>query len=263
MTATCGRLEAATVVPSGGWTLTVNDGAAYAGTLTAGTTYSGPTAVVAALVAALNTAAAGAGSARTWTGSIASGEQGTGYVTLTCSAGANVTGTWTTTTLRDYLGWAAGLSGAITFTSPSGCLGMWLPDCTAMMPMPLAETGNKQGGISITETPSGVTKVIKTASRTRHPGITWSHVTLARARQASEASGVRSFERFVRDCLRGDTSLSYFRPGGDVKHFPDAGSATATVYHPRVPNDVGDVMQPAFDSGYVGLWRCTWLGGCT
>lgn len=261
MAATNGRLESATVVPAGGWTLTVNDGVAYAATLTAATVYSGPTAVVTALVAALNAAAIVAGSARTWTGSIASGEAGTGYVTLTCSAGANVTGTWTTTTLRDFLGFAAGLSGAITFTSPSGCLGMWLPDCPISQPFPLGDTGNVESDCSVIVSPAGVTKTIVTATRTRHPGITWSHISLARARQSQEANGIRAFERFVRDCMVGSSGLSYFLPGGDIKVFWDAGSATAQVYHPSTPMKVEDVMAPTQQDGYVGLWRCTWPGG--
>ena len=261
MTATNGRLESATVVPAGGWTLTVNDGLSYAATLTAATVYSGPTAVVTALVAALNAAAIVAGSARTWTGSIASGESGTGYVTLTISAGANTTGTWTTTTLRDYLGWAANLSGAITYTSPSGCLGMWLPDCPISQPFPLADTGNVESDATVIMSPAGTTKTIVTTTRTRHPGIVWSHVTLARARQSQESSGVRSFERFVRDCMIGSSSLAYFNPGGDIKAFPDAGSGTATVYHPTTPAKVEDVMAPTTGDGWVGMYRCTWPGG--
>lgn len=261
MTATCGRLECATVVPSGGWTLTVNDGANYAATLAAATVYSGPTAVVTALVAALNTAAAGAGSARTWTGSIASGEQGTGYVTLTISAGANVTGTWTTTTLRDYLGWTGNLSGAITYTSPSGCLGMWLSDSPIVQPFNLGDTGNVEAALTQTMSRLGVTKTILAASRTRHPGIVWTHVSLARARQSQEANGVRSWERFVRDCMIGSSGLSYFLPGGDLKIFWSADAATAQVYHPITPRAVADVMQPATGDGYIGLWRCSWPGG--
>ena len=261
MPPTNGRIESATVVPAGGWTLSVNDGIAYAATLTAATVYSGPTAVVAALVAALNAAAIVAGSARTWTGSIANGESSTGKVTLTISAGANVTGTWTTTTLRDFLGWSAGLSGAITYTSPSGALGLWMADCPISQPFPLGDTGNIESDCSVIVSPTGVTKTIVTATRTKHPGITWSYVSLARARQSQEASGVRSFERFVRDCMIGSTGLAYFNPGGDITVWWDAGAGTSQQYNPITPVKVEDVMVPAVEGGWVGLWRCTWPGG--
>jgi hypothetical protein len=240
----------------------LNDGFGYSATLAASSAYSGPTAALADLIAAMNTAAGVAGSAKTYTGSIASGEQGTGYVTISISSGT-FSLTWTTTTLRDYLGWVGNLSAAGSYVSPSGCLGMFLPNCPIMQPFALGDTGNKEGGISQTISPGGVTKTIKTTGRTRHPGITWSHITLARARQASESGGVRSWERFVRDCLRGDTSLAYFTPGADVKLFWDADSATAQVYHPVVPNAVTDCMEPAMGDGFVGLWRCRWPGGWT
>ncbi len=260
MTATCGRLEAAVVVATGGWAVAVNDGTAYNATVAAGT-YSGPTAVLAALVAALNVAAGLAGSLRTWTGAIASGEQGSGKSTLTISAGANTTLNWTATNLRDLLGWAANLAGAITYTSPAGCRGMWLPDSPISQPFPLGDTGNVESDATVIVSPSGVTKTIVTAVRTRHPGITWSHVSLARARQSQEASGVRSFERFVRDCMIGATGLAYFNPGGDIKIWWDAGAGTAQVYHPKTPATVEDVMSPTTGDGWVGLYRCMWPGG--
>ncbi len=137
---TCGRIESAVVVPSGGWAVAVNDGVAYNATLPAAT-YAGPTALVAAWVVALNAAALGAGSAKTFTASIASGEQGTGKTTITISAGT-FSLTWTATNLRDLLGWAAGLAAAGTYTSPSGCLGMWLPDCPISQPFPRGDTGD-------------------------------------------------------------------------------------------------------------------------
>ena len=243
-----------------GGIVAINDGIAY--NATASGTLSGPTALVAAWQTALNAAALAAGSAKTFTCSPLAIEQGTGYVTIAISSGT-FTLNWTSTDIRDVLGWTGNLAAAGSYTSPSGCLGLWLPDCPISQPMPLAKTGFLEGGVSQTVSPLGITKTIKTAGRTRHPGITWSHVSLARAVQDSEASGVRSWERFVRDCLRGDTALSYFTPGVDVKVFPDAGSATATVYHPIVPNAVTDCMEPSTGDGYVGLWRCKWPGGWT
>jgi hypothetical protein len=261
MAATCGRVESAAVVPGGGWSVAVNDGVAYNASLVAAVVYSGPTAVMAALVASLNAAALAAGSARTWIGSIANGEAGTGYATLTISAGANVTLTWTTTTLRDLLGWSANLAGAITYTSPAGVLGMWLPDCPISQPFPLGEVGDIEANISSTVSPLGVVKTILTTSRTRHPGITWTNVALARARQASEASGVRSFERFVRDCMIGSTGLAYFRAGGDLTIWWNAGAGTSQQYNSPPPRSVREVLEPATPEGWMGLWRCKWPGG--
>lgn len=250
------------VVPVGGWAVAINDGVAYNATLAAGT-YSGPTAVVTAWIAAIQAAAIAAGSVKTFVGSIASGEQGTGKTTITINSGTFAL-TWTATNLRNLLGWSAGLAAAGTYTSPSGCLGMWLPDCTIAQPFPLGDAGNVEASISQTSSPLGATKTIYTSSRTHHPGIAWTHVTLARARQGSEASGVRSWERFVRDCMIGSSGLSYFLPGGDVKIFWNADSAstpTPAVYHPIVPRSVADAMEPSTGDGYVGLYRCKWLGG--
>ncbi len=256
---TAGRLESAVVVPSGGWAVSVNDGIVYVATLAAAT-YSGPSAVVAALVVALNAAALGAGSAKTFTASIASGEAGTGKTTLTISAGT-FSLVWTATNLRDLLGWAANLAAAGTYTSPSGCLGMWLSDSPISQSIPLGDAGDIEGDLSVIVSPLGVTKTIATTSRTRHPGIAWTHVSLARARQSQEANGVRSFERFVRDCMIGSTGLAYFAAGGDITVWWDAGAGTSQQYNSVPPAKVADVLKPAEAGGWLGLWRCEWPGG--
>lgn len=260
MAATCGRLEAAVTIATGGWAVAVNDGVAYNATIAAGT-YSGPTAVVAAWVVALNAAALAAGSAKTFTSSIDSGEQGTGKTTITISAGT-FTLTWTSTDLRDLLGWAANLAAAGTYTSPSGCRALWLPDCTSSQPFPLADFGDYEADLSTTISPLGVTRTILTVSRLKHPGITWSHVSLARARQSQEASGVRSWERFVRDCMIGSTGLAYLGAGRKITYWPDAATAgTSQQYHALPPRSVAEVMNPATGDGYIGLWSCRWPGG--
>lgn len=239
-----GRLEGLITIPAGGWQAAINDGAAFNVVLSASVTYT-PTELATAFEAALE---AGAGSGQTYTVTIANGEGGTGKVTFTCTAVFTVT--WTSTALRDALGFTGNLSGATSYTSTNGLLGMWLPDCPMQYRRPRGNGGFTEGGVSQTISPSGAVKTIVTTSRTKVPPVSWSHVTLARALQESEANGVRSFERFL-GCLRGTPSA--FLPGSQVRVYWDADMTVYTAIVPRIPesNDLDPV-----DENWRGLYAC-------
>lgn len=255
---TLARLESqALIVPTGGWSFDLADGdGTHAGRTIAAGTYS-PTTLFAAFVAELNAA-----SANTYTGSIDNGEGGTGCATF-ANADADVTDvTWTSTDLRDALGFSGDLPGGgtelgpRTFTGLHGMKGLWLPDCPTSGTYGAQDPGHTEGGVAQTISALGVTKTWVGPARVRQPGLKWSHVTAARARQAAESGAPRSWERFCREVLRG--SLSYFRAGGTVRVVWDTTiSGTYTDYRPSVPRTTELARA---DATWAGLYAVSFEG---
>lgn len=253
-----GRLESqALVVPTGGWTADVNDGHAFTITIAAGT-YS-PTTLATAVEAALE---AGAGSTATYSFSIDNGEGGTGRLVITCDAAFTVT--WTSTDLRDALGYTGNLASSATQAATYGMRGLWLPNCPINSQYGVQDAGHLEGGPTQTVSPQGVVKTITRPTRTRSPRFTWSHITANRARKQAEASetvgGVtatpRSFERFLRDTMFGE--VSYFTPGGAVRLIWDSGTpGTYTDYYPIAPKNTA---QDRVDANWAGLYTCVFEG---
>jgi hypothetical protein len=111
------------------------------------------------------------------------------------------------------------------------------------------DPGHEEGGVSQVVTPSGATYTVRTTTRTRIPPLTWSHVTAARAREYSEADGVRSWERLIRDCVRGGSAA--FLPGCQVRVYWDADAANYITIRPLAPDDTAC---PAADASWRGLY---------
>lgn len=112
------KIEAAIVVPTGGYAFSVNLGGAATATIPAGTYY--PTTLAAEVATQLEAARA----AGTWTVAIGS----TGLVTIS-EDDATFTITWTSTVLRDLLGYTGNLTGERTYTATNQIKAMWLSPC--------------------------------------------------------------------------------------------------------------------------------------
>ena len=249
-----GALESqALVVPVGGWTMHVVDASAtFDATIAAGT-YS-PTSLLAAVQVALE-----AGSAETYTVNWAATtlgltEGGNGQVKIVCSSVFAIT--WTSTDLRDALGYTAGLAADGQYTSTYGVKGLWLPDCPYLSPYGSQDPGHTEGGPAQAVSPLGVTKTIVHPTRVKMPGLRWSHVSVARARQQAETGAPRSWERFVRETMFG--AVSYFRPGGAWRLYWNADSlGTSTDYYPIAPKSTA---ADAADTSWRGLYAVEFAG---
>jgi len=161
------KFEGRLTVPTGGYVMTVTDsgGTAAVTVLAAGDYYpNSSTAFLAAIAAALTANATLAGTYTCTSDDDASSS--TGRVTITCSGGGNPTIVWTSTALRDALGFTAGLSGAATYTSTNACPYIFLPDVARAYPM--APDGSRGVPITdgtFTQAPSGQAKVLTYAER--------------------------------------------------------------------------------------------------
>jgi hypothetical protein len=197
-----GRLEAL-ITNSVNWTGSVNDGGgADTFTVTAGSRY--PTDFLAALETALE-AATGSG----WTVTWSDGEAGTGIVTIAINSGS-ASVTWTSTDMRDLLGYTGNLSSAASHVGARGMQGAYFPGC------PLASESedfdpDTQGNLVTDAThyrgPTGaVTRWVGNSYRC-FKRVIWSHVTRDRAIDGASATQV-SWQQFVRQSQYG--GLGYF-----------------------------------------------------
>jgi hypothetical protein len=258
MAPTRGRLEGRITVPTGGWTLTVNDSGAGGGvtaTMPAGTYFwsspdfvgGGTQSFVAAFVDALNLAAP----TDTLAATLDAGELGTGTFTLTSSGTTTVT--WLSTDLRDLLGFAANLSAGTSWTGPSQVRSLWLPSCPYNAPNQIDATfrGWREADYRGQENAAGYVWA--------HMGqqkivawLRWASVERAKVWEANETTANASFERFAQDAIWG--VAAWGTAGGPVRFYPDA--ADSDVWATYMVPDFRRIEPQPYHEGWVGgPWR--------
>ncbi len=251
--ATRGRLESRVTVPTGGYTGTINDsgaGAATAWTLAAGEYFLSSAAttgssLVAAFSAALNLAA----TTDTITVTLSAGEAGTGKVTIASTGTAAIV--FTSTALRDLLGFSGDPAAGTTWTSEGQARSLWLPDCAYNAMSGGAWRGHRESDFIAQEHPSGF--VFGHMGRELQANaLTWNAISRARTWAAHETTANASWERFARDCIWATTS-PWGTPGGPVRFYPDAASDAAFCTY-TVP-DVKEINPAQMRDGWAaGPW---------
>ena len=130
--------------------------------------------------------------------------------------------TWTSTTLRDALGFTANIAAVTSAqTGPNHMKGMWLPGIKHKWSM----HGDGDGGILVADTartfgPTGIVKTLFGNSRREHRGIRWEGVPQQRVKAHVEVIPGESLESFYRDADLG--RLSYIPVGAYVRLIWDA-----------------------------------------
>lgn len=230
-----GRIEAAIVVPTGGWVLTVG-GATV--TLAAGTYYL--SGLLEDLAAAIATA-----TADTCTITASLGEGGTGIVTITLGTAAAVA--WDDTDLRDLLGFEGDLAAAAEHVGTLHARGVWLADCAYEAPNAvLPWVGWPETDARTVESMSGAVYSFVGSSK-QTSWLKWSAVKRSRALRANEALAGESFQRLLEDGIWG--FAAWGQPGGPVRFYPDADSAQWVEYAVVLP----DQFKPGqFVDGWAG-----------
>lgn len=245
MTAKTGRLEATITVPFGGWDAEV--AIATVGTFTmtipAGDYYFSE--LIEELEDQLN-----AGPGSTWDVSILQGEPGSGpddrvriiYVTHAYTI------TWTDTDLRDVLGHSGNIDNASGAFAPLAPIGVWRPDCPKWTPYGDA-VYDTISDLAQAIGPSGGVKTLVSNSFEALEGVSWSHVSNAKAIGTSTAG---SWQHFWRVAMLG--AVSYIKPGDTIALFWDADSSAFDEVQLVVPNT--SQVQPAIN-GWTGLYGVT------
>lgn len=152
-------------------------------------------------------------------------ETGTGRFTLTCAAG-NMTVTWTSTTLRDVLGFTINVSGTQSATGANQVKGMWLPNVPKLSKHGDDDSGRLVTDLHTTTGPQGHMSSFVANSYRVHEGLAWNGVAAAKAKTHHETLTGESLETFWTDVILG--GKSYFKPNAECLFFWDAGD-TATA----------------------------------
>lgn len=253
------KLELRIIVPTGGWaiTLTDADGAGVALTFPAGTYYLtsvAPGGTLSFLAQLALTLTNGAGV--TYTCTLDDNVDGsTGKVTITVSSGT-FTITWTTTTIRDYLGFtgASTASSGTSAVSPNQVRNLWLPNVQRepQTPDPVlgeasADFGRPESDYMLTIAPSGVANRSIFSVR-RLDKLVFNPTLGQRLWLALEQVVNESFERFW---------IDWTASGGAPFRYHNDRSADATYWTLIFDADVSTIKATPIVRGWVGA-RSLW-----
>ena len=189
-----GRWEAAITVPASTTIAATNSGGGPTTVTVPAATYSGPTTLLAAVVAALNATRTPAN----WTGSVSVGASGTGQSTLNYTGTGTYSITWTSTELRDLLGFAANLVAVTQGVASVGAKqarGLWIPDCPINLkhdPRAAPPRSDRRSVI----TPTGVVYTHVGNKMYVHRAVAYSHVPKQRIWEANATLANASLETF-------------------------------------------------------------------
>lgn len=216
------KWEGRAVIPSGNWTCALTDGTGgpYTITLTAANTYyhSSPgndTVDLPAKLKALFEAAGGG--VRTYTVTCSAGESGTGKYTIAVDSGT-FSITWTSTDLRDLLGFTGNISAQTTSTGSNHAQGLWLPECPVETPYGLASSGMPMSTAVVSLSEDGTYSVTHGAKHTRNEYV-YGLVALSKVVAASESTTNESYETFWLDTIRGEEPWA--NAGRQVRYYAD------------------------------------------
>jgi hypothetical protein len=142
-----------------------------------------------------------------WTISVSDGESSaTGKCTIN-STDTPWSITWTSTTLRDILGFTGNIAGvSAAQTGTNHCVGLWLPDIEKFSMYGDSANGSYVSDFRATKGPTGVLRAYYGNGHRVHRGINWGGVTGARAMAHHEAVSGESFESFYLDVVTGRKS---------------------------------------------------------
>jgi hypothetical protein len=241
-----GFLQSRITVPTGGWSASWTDGngGPLTATVAAGNYF--PLELAAAFQAAIIALTGTVGNGATVSISLT-----TGRCTITAGAG-NITLTWTSTALRDALGFTGNLSGASSATGTQHVRGLWLPGFTSKFSM----YGDGANGSLVTDcratvSPNGRVYAVYGQSYRRHSGISWGAILPHRALEHLETVVGESFESFFLDVV---TNRVSWIPVNPLIRLTWDESDTATYVDGRL------LWNPTFDleqaiSGWLGRWK--------
>ncbi len=252
-----GRVEAQFTIPSATTISVTAGGVTNAVTVATGTYYM--TSFVSYFAGALQAQRAPTGAV--WTVTLSTGASGTGKITID-AADDTWSITWTSTTLRDLLGFAANISSVTSAqTGTNQARGVWIPDC------PLAIDGDPSAAPTFTDkrtttSPTGVTLGLVGNIRYQHSNVRWTHVARERVWIGAETTVNASWERFVLDTQLGQ-GLSFFSVCSKVQIY-DSNGILVGIYGNSGSGMAGwscigiDSVNPTQPMpGFSGLWTVT------
>lgn len=239
-----GRVEARyTFTSNQTGTATTSLGGPSTWTVAAGSYYC--TELLAALQAALRAASTPA----TWLVTCANAEAGTGLVSIAQGTAGTWSLAWTSTDLRDALGFTGNITSvSTTQTGTNAMKGLWLPDSPIVLPTD-DDAGFTYSDLRQSVSPTGDVYSVVGNLRREWPGCSWSHVS--KERFIGTAAQPMSWRQFVRDTQLG--TLGYFPAGARCAIYSNATASTLLGYYQLI--GVASTMGDQAVQGWAGRWR--------
>jgi hypothetical protein len=241
-----GRVEARYTLTSA-WTgtATTSLGGPTTFTVAAGTYYC--TELLAAVQAALRAARTPA----TWLVTCANTEAGTGLVSIAQGTAGTWSIAWTSTDMRDALGFTGNLTSvSTTQTGTNSIKGMWLPDSPLVIPTD-DDAGFTMSDLRQSIGPTGEVYSLVSNLRREWRDCHWSHVS--KERFIGTAVQPMSWRAFVRETQLG--TLGYFPAGARIAIYSNATTSTLLGYYHMI--GVTGTEGPQAVEGWAGRWRVT------
>lgn len=251
-----GYISAAFTVPSGiTASVTTNSGGPTAVTVTAGA-YDSIDDFLTAFVAALTAARPVTAGAWTITNTLANAGA-TPLITIAVTAGT-FSITWTSTDLRDMLGFAGNISAVSTATGDSAVRGVWQPDS------PIVTAGRYASAPTKTDvrrslTPTGDMYTHIGNQRYEHKDLRWSSCPTHKIWRVDETVDNESLQQWLDDTQWGN-GHAWFSVGSKVRIFTHDGNSVGG--EDNVDNwsldgfdGIGQLVTRV-DNGWDGLWAC-------
>ena len=256
-----GKLERLIEIPTGDYSLSLTETGGVTGqavTATAGETsflssaYAGTGGTGNSLIAQLQADLTSVG--HEYAVTIGAGENGTGKVTIDRTGSDNFAVVWTSTELRDLLGFSQGnLTGANAYTGASQAQGLWLPNTPMNSLFGAADSGFYESDAMATESPSGHVKAFF-GNKKKINQIMWTGITHAKCRASAESTSNESFEQFWLDSILAEKSFAN-GPAGIIRVYWDAGDDTTYEDYKVVGRALNEFNPEKIEDGWLGLWR--------
>jgi hypothetical protein len=199
---------------------------------------------------------------------LSGGESGTGRVTLGAGDSYPLSVTWTSTPLRDTLGFTGNIVAAMTAQTGAQCARpLWIPgqvkqsmygDASFTTATGLPGFGSLVTDLVHTVGPTGRVYSLKSQEYREHRGVAWQGIARARALRQYESVVGESFESFYLDVAAGRVS-TYVPLGTPIRFYPDADAVNAP--NPNAAHVDGRVLWPdKFDlvpmvANWMGRWN--------
>lgn len=189
-----------------------------------------------------------------WVVSLSTGAGGTGLITIAVTAGT-YTIAWTSTLLRDMLGFTSNITAQVTSTAAATPRGLWMPDAPVFVEGGHLDAAPMSTDLRQSVTPTGRVFAHVGNVRYQHTGVRWSHCPSHKVWIAEQSAG-ESFEKFCVNVFWGQ-GHSWFTPSSKIRitaHTGDQiGESTVTGWYLNGGARFGDLVSRATD-GWDGLW---------
>lgn len=170
----------------------------------------------------------------------------TGLVTIACTEAFSIT--WTSTTLRNVLGFAADITSVTSATGTKQARGLWFPGCTLLLDSDPAQAP-KVTDLRTSQSPTGVVLGLVGNTFYRHTGLHYPYSPYAQVWSSAATYENGSWEEFFAETQLGQ-GATWFTPSSQIQ-----------IWYPSAGSDVLLGVNANGGSSGLGGWYITGVNG--